>query len=344
MVPFLRALLRLVARAERHPRALAALAAALLVLPVVFAARGCVGGDLRLSTFNIRRFGVEPTDTARLLTLLESLDADVIAVQEIQRLDRLQELAAELRRRGRPYEAAASDCGGRQQMHVGFLFDTRRVRLERLREFRELLPDEGEGGCTDGDRPGLLGVFRRTGPGGGQLHALVVHLKAGDSDEFFKKRSEQWQKLQAITSSLQAQGARQIILLGDVNSTGFLENRRGERDLIQGFAQRNGMTVASAPLGCTEYYSAGKGTMLPSLLDHVLISSPSLVPGSIQVHSHCAELRCEPQPSGSMPPSYTDVSDHCPVTFQVGRLTLSRSPGATAGPPCGRCRRPRRCR
>jgi hypothetical protein len=57
--------------------------------------------------------------------------------------------------------------------------------------------------------------------------------------------------------------------------------------------------------------------MEPSLLDHVLVSGDALVTSSVEVHAHCAELRCTPQQPDTMPPSYMDVSDHCPVTFRL---------------------------
>jgi endonuclease/exonuclease/phosphatase family metal-dependent hydrolase len=306
----LRAALRVVSWCERAPASRLALAAA-VALPLAVSLRACPSEGLRLATFNIRRFGVEPTDMAQLVAMVERFDADIIAVQEIQKFERLQELAATLRQRGRPYVAVATECGGRRQMHVGFLYDERRARLKQLREFRELLPEEG--GC-EGDRPGLLGVFES---GGSEVHALVVHLKAGDGDNEFKQRSQQWRRLQELTSKLKHEGARRIVLLGDMNSTGFLTNRRGERDLIESFARDGGMTVATAPLSCTEYYRGDRDRMLPSLLDHVLVSSSALVAGSVEVHAHCAQLRCAPQKAGDMPSSYTDVSDHCPVTLRL---------------------------
>ena len=53
-----------------------------------------------------------------------ALDADVIAIQEISDVQALRALAAELSAKtSRSYQAVSSDCGGRQRLHLGFLFE-----------------------------------------------------------------------------------------------------------------------------------------------------------------------------------------------------------------------------
>ena len=80
-------------------------------------------------------------------------------------------------------------------------------------------------------------------------------------------------------------------------------------------AKKNEMDVESAPLGCSEYFQPEPPKLRPSLLDHV-VASPALVrPRSIQVHGYCAELACKP--ADSPPSEFTNVSDHCPVTFDL---------------------------
>jgi endonuclease/exonuclease/phosphatase family metal-dependent hydrolase len=308
----LRALLSMIRRAERAPRAAVLVGSLLAAAPLL--GSSCLGGDLRVATYNLRHFGVEPKDMHRLTGILERLDADVVAVQEIRRPDRLEQLARDLGGWRRSYRAVSSSCAGRQGMHVGFLYDARRVTLKGTREFRELLPDEG--GCSEGDRPGFLAVFEA---GGQEVHALVVHLKSGGDDEEFRQRRQQIERLNRLTGMLRAQGAKRILLLGDMNTTGYLDNERGERDLVEGLARENGLTVATGGLRCTEYYRKDRRNVIPSLLDHALVSGAALVPSSTEVHEHCAELRCAPHRADSMPPSYTDVSDHCPVTFRVAR-------------------------
>jgi endonuclease/exonuclease/phosphatase family metal-dependent hydrolase len=308
----LRALLSMIHCAERAPRATVLVGALLAAAPIL--GSSCLGGDLRVATYNLRHFGVEPKDMLRLTSILERLDADVVAVQEIRRIDRLEGLARDLSGWRRSYRAVASACAGRQGMHVGFLYDARRVTLKGTREFRELLPEEGS--CSEGDRPGFLAIFEA---GGQEVHALAVHLKSGGDDEEFRHRRQQIERLNRLTGILRAQGAKRILLLGDMNTIGYLDNERGERDLVDSLARDNGLMVATGGLRCTEYYRKDRLNVIPSLLDHALVSGAALVPSSTEVHEHCAELRCAPHRADSMPPSYTDVSDHCPVTFWMTR-------------------------
>jgi endonuclease/exonuclease/phosphatase family metal-dependent hydrolase len=309
----LRAALGLLRRVERHPQRARAVAIGTLALVLVLG-RGCVPAPLTLATYNLRHFGAEPKDQGKLRASVGGLGADLVAVQEVRDPAALDRLASELSGLRRAYQAVSSGCGGRRGMHVGFLYDTRRMTLLQTREFRELLPEEG--GCSEGDRPGLLGVFEADGQ---PLHALVVHLKAGGSDGDFRERKAQYERLQRLLGLLRAEGARRVVLLGDLNTTGFLGNERRERELVEALARGGGLEVATTPLRCTEYYRKDERTMEPSLLDHALVSEGALEPGSVEVHSHCRELACAPRAPGAMPPSYAGVSDHCPVTLRLLR-------------------------
>jgi len=91
----------------------------LLLLPISLALAGAwhlsaCGRPLRIGTFNIREFGVASTDMDALTTLMRSLDADIVAVQEIQSETKLRELAARLAR-----SVTLSRCGGKSAMQIG---------------------------------------------------------------------------------------------------------------------------------------------------------------------------------------------------------------------------------
>lgn len=293
-----------------------ALSAALLVgaLSVYGGARGCAPAPMRVATYNIRRFGVEPTDLARLGEILRGVDADVVAVQEIQSEARLDELVRALGQRGpRRYAYRLADCGGKSQMRVGFLYDTRRVTLRATREYAELDPG-GAGRCTEGERAGLLGVFD---DGARSVHLLVVHLAARADPEHAAKRRAQWARALAIVARLRAEGAASVALLGDVNSTGYLDNAHDEQDFIQENAARAGLEVATHPLACSEYWRPAAGRLEPSLLDHVVATPGLALPGTVRVHGYCAALACAPQSSPEEPEDYRRVSDHCPVSFEA---------------------------
>jgi endonuclease/exonuclease/phosphatase family metal-dependent hydrolase len=260
---------------------------------------------LRVATYNIRRFGREPTDLDRLARVLDAVDADVIAVQEIQDATRLDELFARLGR-GRAWKRVLSACGGRSEMLVGFLYDSARVTLEETREFPEL---DGEGGrCTEGERAGLLARFSS---GGRALTLLAVHLASGASPEHAGRRRMQWRRALAILAAVPGDKA----LLGDTNSAGWLDDTHGEREFIEREVARAGLELITRPLACSEYFHAGDDALEPSLLDHVAATPGVARAGSLTLHGYCAELACRPH-HDAPPAEFSTVSDHCPVSFE----------------------------
>ena len=166
-----------------------------------------------------------------LTTLMRSLDADIIAVQEIQSETKLRDLAGRLSRR-----ATLSRCGGKSEMQIGFLYDGRRVKLVSTREYPELDPGGG-GRCDAGERPGLLGVFE---DGARTVHLLAIHLTPGGDAGAFAKRKVQWQRAHAIARQLRQAGATAVVILGDANSTGYLSDDNGERAFVDAAARGPG--------------------------------------------------------------------------------------------------------
>jgi endonuclease/exonuclease/phosphatase family metal-dependent hydrolase len=263
---------------------------------------------LRVGTYNIRRFGIEPTDMDRLARVIERADVDVLAVQEIQDEAKLRALASRLGR----YKVALSRCGGRSAMRIGFLYDDTKVALERTDEYPELDPDR-RGDCA-GERPGFVGVFRS---GSRTIDLLAVHFLPGGDREKMARRKEQWENVHRIVAALRAAGA-EVIVLGDVNATGYLDDAHGERTFIDERATEAGLGVATSTLACSEYSRRPDGVLGPNLLDHVVATPRTVAPWSVGVRGYCAELRCAPHP-GDPPPEFARVSDHCPVTFRLTR-------------------------
>jgi endonuclease/exonuclease/phosphatase family metal-dependent hydrolase len=265
----------------------------------------CSHEPLHIATFNIENFGSaeKDTDTDRLLELVSALDADVIAVQEIEDPAVLERLASRLGR----YTVALSRCGGGSNMRVGFLFDAKRVRLESLQEYAELDP-RGEGACTRGDRPGLLGRFAATD--GRRFALLAVHLTALGDEEFASKRRSQWRRAIAIAKSTPVPTA----ILGDTNSTGWLDDRHGERSFIEDELAAADMKLLTEKLPCSEYFTR-QDRLTPSMLDHVAVTS-GFPAARATLHGYCRELSCREIPVRDAPPDFARVSDHCPVSVQ----------------------------
>lgn len=273
----------------------------------------CPPGGLRVATFNIESFRSDRTDVARLLELLAEADAEVIAVQEIEDARGFAGVVERLGARGRRYALALSDCAGKSRMHVGFVYDTARVELVGRREYPELDPDGG-GSCGAGERPGLLGRFSA---GGEPFELLVVHLAAGGDEDRAARRRQQWERALTIVDRRRAAGAAAIAVLGDTNSTGYLDDRWGERTYLEQRLARAGLRMATAGIRCSAYWKPGDGALAPSLLDHVAVTAEFPASRGARVRGYCDEARCRPLDAGAPPRDFVAVSDHCPVV--VGR-------------------------
>lgn len=281
---------------------------ALAVMASVAARGGCFTRRLRVGTFNIEQLGVSrTTDLKRVAAVIAETEADVLAVQEIQSEERARELVALLPRR---FELVLSKCGGTSKMRVGYLYDPERVRLVATREHQELAPDPSDA-CAF-ERPGLAARFARVDTGA-PFDLLVFHLVPGHEPRQQERRREQWRRAHAIAARSAKEGP--VAILGDANSTGFLDDAGKERSFILEEAARANLEVVTTPLGCSEYWRPKRDAALePSLLDHV-VATPGLARGAPRVWGYCAALSCKPTPSA--PSDFATVSDHCPVTVDL---------------------------
>lgn len=231
----------------------------------------CSHDPLHVATFNIERFGApeKRTDTDRLVALLGALDADVIAVQEIEDPALLERLAARLGR----YTTALSRCGGASNMRIGLL-------------------------------------ARFVSDGGLRFALLAVHLTALGDEEFARKRRSQWRRAIAIAQAASVPTA----ILGDTNSTGWLDDRHGERTFIEDELAAAGMKLLTAKLPCSEYFTRAQ-QLVPSMLDHVAVTS-GFPASRATLHGYCRELACREIPARDAPSDFARVSDHCPVSVE----------------------------
>ncbi|MBX3227280.1 MAG: endonuclease/exonuclease/phosphatase family protein [Labilithrix sp.] len=288
----------------------AAVVALGIVSSLVLRGGGCFERPLRVGTFNVRELGKAPTNMDRLAELVASTGSDVLALQEVMRVGAAADLAKRLEvRTGRRFVHAVSQCGGRSEMRVGYLYDAARVTLISTTEYPELAPEPG-GRCGT-ERSGLAAKLERR-DGRAPFQLLTVHFVMG-GDQVAKRR-EQWRKAHVIAAKLGEESP--VAILGDANSTGFLDDDEGERTFILDEAKKADLDVLTTDAKCTEYWRPKRGAPLtPSLLDHV-VATPRLVRrGSVKVHGFCADLRC--RATATDPPDFTNVSDHCPVTIDL---------------------------
>ncbi|MBL8605819.1 MAG: endonuclease/exonuclease/phosphatase family protein [Myxococcales bacterium] len=285
--------------------ALAAFALAIVGVCVAHAS-GCMR-TTNVATYNVRDFGPQ-TDLARLTEIVSAVDPDVLALQEVAEPARVKELARRLSAGGRRYASTVSRCG--DKLRLALVYDTAAVKLTSTEEIPDLDPNKG--GCDGNERPGLVARFERDGRA---FRLLVVHLAAGSDPARFAKRKEQWRRVYALVAKMRRESSDPVIVVGDVNSTGYLDDANGERSFVRDSAKSEGLSLESDGLGCTEYFGP-RGRLSPSLLDHVVATPGAIRWATPRVHGYCPALRCEPH-QGEPPRDFTAVSDHCPVSFRV---------------------------
>lgn len=284
-----------------------------LVIVLYFAYQRWASSELRVGTYNIRNLG-PLTDRVRLTELLAETKADILALQEIQDTDVLDRVATELSASSsRHYRTLVSRCGGKRDLRLGFIYDADRVELHRSWELPELREDM-VGRCSQGDRSGLLAEFSaRRGFRHPHTYLLTVHFPAGGDWRQVQERQEFWYRSLGVIATLRAYGERRVLLLGDMNSTDYRDDRLGERSAIHRRVEQAGLRVLTTDLGCTEYWRPRASiTYVPSHLDHIISTPDIRIVDEAVLHGYCPALRC--QPTSQIPEDYSDVSDHCPVT------------------------------
>lgn len=299
-------------------------------------------GNLRVATFNVRNFptgtmaardaGADgaakeadsrpvlvrsqgETDVAMLVDLLDKLDFDVLAVQEINDTARFDAALAELgKRNGREYESAFSVAWEHPQ-HVGVVARKDRVRLDAPKV-------HGEIATRPTMRAGLSARVTSTRAGGADFGILVLHLASGDTSGRAALRAEQASHAAEVVAARQAEFAdRDFVVVGDLNTA----KEEAELPGLDGaMASRDsGLARQTPELGCTSYYvkSPNQPLLQPALIDHVYFASMAESDRAVPVTAgaHCYERSCQPFESDSKAngTSYWGVSDHCPVYFEI---------------------------
>lgn len=297
-------------------------------------------GNLRVVTFNVRNYPevpppveaqgggapapapsapgthLEATDEVALLDVLERLDFDVLAVQEIRDPVKFEQLLVKLgERTGASYAAAFStnEVSGNDQQ-VGIVTRTDTAGLTLAREHAEI---DVKGTL----RSGLSARIVSAREGGLDTGILVLHLASGDSAKRAELRVQQAKQAAEVVAELALEsGDPDFLVLGDLNTA------RGEAELgalDDALAEGTGLDRMDNPAGCTAYYVKNKlGVVAPSWIDHVYTASLSELDVTVPPVSgaHCYERSCRAFESRGPDDSatYWGVSDHCPVYFEIG--------------------------
>ena len=291
-------------------------------------------GSLRIASWNVRNFPLDErpqeddlgysrrTNICDFETAFGGLDADLYGLQEVNDIRRFQPI---LRRAcgERSMDVRFSSSGGRHGQHLAIAWDNSRLELVgQPVEVSELVLEPGM-------RPAFAGYFRSVRAGGTDFTLVVVHLESGPQN-FADRRRQNRALASWIEGRVEEAGDPDVIVLGDFNTVGSprggLEGELQSADAILG---RVGLERLSNPLGCTSYWEGGggrDGVHQPSLLDHVFVGGFGMgaVAMPLATWLHCSRWECEELISrpGEEDGTFWDVSDHCPLTFEIQDLDL----------------------
>jgi len=289
-------------------------------------------GTLRVVSWNVRNFPLDErpqdrdlgysrrTNICDLETVLAGLDADVLGLQEVndtRRFPPILRRAVQDRRMGVRFSAG----GGRFGQHLGIAWDI--DALELVSEPVDVTDTVFE----DGMRPAFAAYFRSRRTQDLDFTVIVVHLESGPQN--FGDRRRQNRALAAwIDVWVETTGDPDVILLGDFNSTGSPRGGLGgELQSMETILGRAGLRLLPNRTGCSSYWEGGgdrDGVQRASLLDHVFLGGFAAGEPAVPVQSwlHCARLECADliSRSGAEDGTFWDVSDHCPLTFEIRDL------------------------
>jgi endonuclease/exonuclease/phosphatase family metal-dependent hydrolase len=279
--------------------------------------------SFKIGTYNIRNFDYDqrydlPTDKNKLYGILNSMDFDLLAVQEINKKEVFKNFIGS---RFSQYGVAMSNCGGAHKQHLGFVYNRHKLKLLGFKEDMRLTvyrPDQ-QPKCYDGSRPAAIAYFveRDTGI---KFVAMSLHLKSGGNSSSIEKRFIQFKTLEKIMGEFKQQGIKNFVLMGDLNTTEYIKGPSNpNHNRFRAFVKHVGMINASKDIRCSSYWWGGIDDQkeYPSQLDHVLISKNMITQGGFypqtRVGAHCNKFRCGITPTARMNDTYKGVSDHCPI-------------------------------
>ena len=261
-------------------------------------------------TWNIEHFGREghgPDDIGKqyenIITIIDSLQADVIGLQEMYNIPLFNQLVEDLE----DYDGFITDYSA-SSLQVAFLFHKDRI------EFLDSRLLDAEFGISDFDvnrRPPLEFTFRvQIGEVSDTMHAVTYHARHATDEESYNRRVNASESLKAYFDEYRSDQA--LVFLGDFNDD-VIKAPRGFRypppyTPYHNFVEDTSYAVVSKPLSYAGDMSHERGMMI----DHIVVNhhlKNLWMRGSEQVHL----------------PFYIDdyfntTSDHLPV---IARFDLT---------------------
>lgn len=291
-------------------------------------------GSLRIVSWNLRNFPLDERSQDRDLaysrrtnicdfeSAFGGLDADLYGLQEVDDIRRFQPI---LRRACgvRSMQVRYSSEGGRFGQHLAIAWDEAVLELVGSPiEVADLVLEPGM-------RPAFAGYFRSLRSGGVDFTFVVTHLESGPRS-FTNRRRQNRELASWVEKRVTETGDPDVIVVGDFNTSGSPGGGvAGELQSIDAILGRVGLERLDNQLGCSSYWEGGgdrDGVQVPSLLDHVFLGGFGVeaVSRPLEAWLHCARWRCQELISrpGEEDGTFWDVSDHCPLTFEIHDANL----------------------
>lgn len=281
---------------------------------------------VRVATYNIRNFDYDqrsntPTNKNHLSKILKEINFDILAVQEINKRSIFASMIDE--NFGSRYQTYLSECGGAHEQHLGFVVDGSKFDVikfeEDMRTANVNAPEHQQySECYTGSRP-LAVIKLQYKKSKIKIAAIAVHLKSGGRQNNIKKRFKQIKKIMELKSELKAIGYSQVMIMGDFNTTEFINQTRSMKDQFQRQLVNSELVNQTQDLTCTAYWWGQRDDNYnyPSHLDHIITSDVLRTSGAPKVYGHCKILKCAQAHESQMQISFDEVSDHCPISIEV---------------------------
>jgi len=255
-------------------------------------------GAIDIAAWNIENFPADANTPALVADLITSLGIDLIAVEEIADLDAWDELVERLPDHEGILSFHEYSPGNFQK--VGYLY---RADLMQVDPDSLLFQDDS----FQFPRPPFQVRVTVPGASGGPIEfvAIVLHLKAGTGTDDQERRRQAMITLEEHIRGLVAEGADQVIMLGDYNE--ILTSTAG-RDVFGPFLDAPDLyrvrTDALAQSGAVSFVPTGR------MLDHIITT--------VGLDEEIGASEAVIPPLDVEVNDYVDrVSDHLPVAIAL---------------------------
>lgn len=293
-----------------------------LILPLLILISFQVSAAVKFASYNIRTFDTKntPTDKKELKKILKNLNADFITVQEIINTKSFKSF---IRKEFPRYRVVLSKCGGAGKQMIGFVYDSDKFGLFNVKEDNRISnpkPRVGQSMKCASLRPALVGTFVER-ESNQMFTVLGLHLKAGGRPSSYAKRKIQYRILRDMITELRTNGHKNVIVMGDLNTTGYLLADEDYKNFTSMLTSTRLKTISSE-LSCTSYWSGldvDDNIEESSVLDHILYQRLFLgyKRSKINIYSHCERSLCANVSERELGLSYNKVSDHCPIAITM---------------------------